>query len=98
MTHEEVFEIFTRIMQSSRNHGNSFISLMVLNLLVRGLFLNSIKAWDHVIVKHVIVPNGDEPGDKTYEHTLHASNVRKEVKNRVTGTRDDLLIKIHLNG
>ena len=46
----------------------------------------------------VVVPDGEQDGATTNEHTLHATNIWDEVEYFVAIARYDSLIQIHLDG
>ena len=49
-----------------------------------------------MVVEVVVIADSEDDGQAAEEHVLHAADVRKEIQDGVTLTRNHVLIKVHL--
>ena len=60
--------------------------------------LKLVKLCNHVVLKHVEVPEGHEQSDPADEHALHTTDIGQEVKESVDVPGNDFLVEIHFDG
>ena len=59
--------------------------------------LKLVKLRDHVVLKHVEIPESHKQSYPADKHALHTTDIRQEVKEGVDVSGNDLLVEIHFD-
>ena len=107
---ERVLHIFKEALSRPWQHLDESVAawsrlLLLDSKLPRGIFrrlfllaaLHLVQSGDKIVIQHIVVPKGDKDSEETYEYALHTTDVWDPIKDSVTGSWDDFLVKFHLN-